>query len=160
VVAGAEAAARWGWRVARLPHRLRPLRVWGTHIADELAVDLVGLLRTAGFDSTAGKIADALTWGSAGPTLTPLDAECLLRVLRTPPAGLVELRALLVMSLRDAPGAALSCIECDCVSETAPGWVAIVVEDPDGVDAAGIATYCPPCAARLLEYAPRVGVYT
>jgi hypothetical protein len=136
------------------------LRLWGTHIADELAVDLVGLLRGAGFDSTAGKLADALTWGSAGPTLTPLDAECLLRVLQSPPDGLVELRALLVMSLREAPGTALSCIECDCVSETAPGWVAIVVRDPDGVEPDAVAAYCPPCAARVLEYAPRGGVYT
>ena len=123
------------------------MRVWGTHIADELAVDLVGLLHDAGFDSTAAKIAEALTWGSPGPTLTPLD-------------GLVELRALLVMSLREPPGTVLSCLECDCVSETAPGWVAVVVEDPDGVDAAAIATYCPPCAARVLEFAPRGGVYT
>ena len=136
------------------------MRVWGTHIADELAVDLVGLLREAGFASTAAKIAEALTWGRSGPTLTPLDAECLLRALHTPPHGLVELRALLVMSLREPPGAALSCIECDCVSRTAPGWVAVVVEDPDGVDPAGIASYCPPCAARMLEYAPRGGVYT
>lgn len=136
------------------------MRVWGTHIADELAVDLVGLLHGAGFDSTAGKIADALTWGSAGPTLTPLDAACLLRVLDSPPDGLVELRALLVMSLREPPATVLSCIECDCMSETAPGWVAVVVEDPDGDDPAGVATYCPPCAARVLEYAPRGGVYT
>lgn len=149
-----------GWRAVGLPHRLRPLRVWGTHIADELAVDLVGMLRGAGLDSTAAKIADALAWGSAGPTLTPLDAECLLRVLHTPPDGLVELRALLVMSLRERPGTVLSCIECDCMSDTAPGWVAVVVHDPDGVEAGGIATYCPPCAARVLEYAPRSGVYT
>ena len=158
VAGGAPGRAR-GWHGAHLPHRLRPLRVWGTHIADELAVDLVGLLREAGFASTAAKIAEALTWGHSGPTLTPLDAECLLRALHTPPQGLVELRALLVMSLREPPGTVMSCIECDCVSETAPGWVAVVVEDPDGVDAAGIATYCPPCAARVLEYAPR-GVYT
>lgn len=139
---------------------LRPLRIWGTHIADELAVDLVGMLRGAGFDSTAAKLADALTWGRPGPTLTSFDAECLLRVLGAPPSGLVELRALLVMSLREAPGTVLSCIECDCVSETAPGWVAVVVEDPDGVEPAGIGTYCPPCAAHVLEYVPRGGVYT
>ena len=150
----------WGWRAVPHPHRLRPLRVWGTHIADELAVDLVGMLRGAGFDSTAAKIADALAWGSAGPALTPLDADCLLRVLEAPPEGLVELRALLVMSLREPPGTVLSCIECGCVSETAPGWVAVVVRDLDGVEHDAIATYCPPCAARVLEYAPRGGVYT
>ena len=118
------------------------------------------MLRRAGFDSTRGKVADALTWGKPGPALTPLDAECLLRVLDAPPAGLVELRALLVMSLREPPGTVLRCIECECLSETAPGWVAVVVEDPDRVEPAGIATYCPPCAARLLEYSPRGGVYT
>ena len=79
------------------------MRVWGTHIADELAIDLVGLLRDAGFDSTAAKIAEALTWGRSGPTLTPLDAECLLRALHTPPHGLVELRALLVRASASRP---------------------------------------------------------
>ena len=136
------------------------MRLWGTHIADELALDLVGMLRGAGFDSTAAKIADALAWGRSGLTLTTLDAERLLRVLDTPPAGLVELRALLVMSLREKPGTVLSCIECGCMSETAPGWVAVVVDDPDGVEPSAVATYCPPCAARVLEYAPRGGVYT
>jgi hypothetical protein len=155
-----KAAGRRGWHTARLAHRLRALRLWGTHIADELAVDLVGLLRGAGFDSTAVKIADALAWGISGPTLTALDATCLLRVLDEPPAGLVELRALLVMSLREQPGTVLACVECGCLSETAPGWVAVVVEDPDGVDPSAVATYCPPCAARVLEYAPRGGVYT
>lgn len=136
------------------------MRVWGTEIAEELVVDLVGMLRRAGFDSTAGKVADALAWGRSGPTLTSDDAECLLRALDDPPPGLVELRAMLFLSLRDPPGSVLECLECACASETAPGWVAVIVEDPDGHDAAGIATYCPPCAARVLEYAPRAGVYT
>lgn len=136
------------------------MRLWGTHIADELAVDLVGMLRCAGFDSTAAKIADALAWGITGPTLTALDATCLLRVLDEPPAGLVELRALLVMSVREQPGTVLECVECGCRSETAPGWVVVVVEDPDGIEPSAVATYCPPCAARVLEYAPRGGVYT
>jgi len=139
---------------------LRPLRIWGTELADELVVDLVGTLRSAGYDSTAAKLAAALTWGTPGPSLTSFDAECLLRVLGDPPARLVELRAMLLMSLRDPPGTVLRCSECDCSSETAPGWVAVIVEDPDGVDPAGIASYCPPCAARLLEYSPRGAVYT
>jgi len=136
------------------------LRIWGTDVADGLVVDLVGLLRRRGLESTAQKLTDALTWGRPGPTLTSFDAECLLRVLDDPPNGLVELRALLLMSLRDPPGTPLRCVECECLSETAPGWVAVVVEDPDGVDPHGIATYCPPCAARVLEYARRGGVYT
>lgn len=139
---------------------LRPLRIWGTELADELVVDLVGMLRGAGFDSTAAKLAEALTWGTSSPPLTSLDAECLFRVLGDPPAELVQLRALLLMSLRDPPGTVLRCVECDCLSETAPGWVAVIVDDPDGVEPSGIATYCPPCAARLLEYSPRGGVYT
>ena len=139
---------------------LRPLRIWGTDVADELVVDLVGMLRGAGFDSTAAKLADALTWGRSSPSLTSLDAECLFRVLGDPPAALLELRALLLMSLRDPPGTVLRCVECECQSGTAPGWVAVIVEDPDGVEPSGIATYCPPCAARLLEYSPRGGVYT
>jgi hypothetical protein len=154
------AGGRGDWHGAPLAHTLRRLRIWGTDIADELAVDLVGLLRGAGFDATAGKIADAVTWGRPGPTLTARDAECLLRVLDAAPAGLLELRARLVTSLREPPGAVLQCVECDCVSETAPGWVAVVVEDPDGVDPGGVAAYCPPCAARVLEYTPRSGVYT
>jgi hypothetical protein len=139
---------------------LRPLRIWGTDVADELVVDLVGMLRSAGFDSTAAKLSHALRWGTSSPPLTSLDAECLYRVLGDPAAELVQLRALLLMSLRDPPGNVLRCVECDCLSETAPGWVAVIVEDPDGVEPAGIASYCPPCAARLLEYSPRGGVYT
>jgi hypothetical protein len=42
----------------------------------------------------------------------------------------------------------------------APGWVAVIVEDPEGLDPTGVATYCPPFAARLLECSPRGGVYT
>ena len=39
-------------------------------------------------------------------------------------------------------------------------WNLKTVEDPDGVDPSAVATYCPPCAARVLEYVPRGGVYT
>ncbi len=139
---------------------LRRLRIWGTDVADELAVDLVGMLRAAGFDSTAEKLTDALTRGWSNPSLTSLDRECLFRVLGDPPAGLVQLRASLLESLDDPPGIELRCVECDCVSATAPGWVAVIAEDPDEPDPPGVATYCPPCAARLLEYSPRGGVYT
>ncbi len=139
---------------------LRPLRIWGADVANELALDLVGMLRAAGFDSTARKLAEALTWGRPSPTLTSLDRECLFRVLGDPPSGLVELRASLLESLDDPPDLELRCVECDCVSATAPGWVAVIVGDPAGLDPPGVATYCPPCAARLLEYSSRNGVYT
>jgi len=142
---------------------LRALRVWGTEVADELVVDLVGMLRRAGYDSTAVKLQTALTWGRPEPTLTQLDAGCLFRVLADPPPGLVELRAAVLMDVEDSPGTVLCCTECDCVSLTGPGWVAVIVDDPDDSDNSApptIATYCPPCAARVLEYPPRAGVYT
>ena len=139
---------------------LRTLRLWGTDIEDSDVLDLVGLLRRAGFDSTAAKLTEALTWGRSGVSLSPLDRECLFRVLADPPESLVQLRATLLMSIDDPPGTVLACVECECVTDTGPGWVAVIVDDPDGIDPAGIATYCPPCAARLLEYAPRAGVYT
>ena len=47
----------------------------------------------------------------------------------------------------------LQCEECRCVSRTAPGWIAILVDDPDDDDEAPfVVTYCPPCAARELGY--------
>lgn len=139
---------------------LRALRLWGTDVEDAYVLDLVGLLRRAGFDSTAAKLAEALTWGRHSVSLSPLDRECLFRVLADPPEGLVQLRATLLMSIDDPAGTVLACVECECVSDTGPGWVAVIIDDPDGLEPAGIATYCPPCAARLLEYAPRAGVYT
>ena len=46
--------------------------------------------------------------------------------------------------------------ECRCLSETAPGWVAILVDDPDEMDEdAFVVMYCPPCAARELGYIQR-----
>jgi len=139
---------------------LRALRVWGTEVADELVVDLVGMLRRAGYDSTAVKLQTALTWGRPEPTLTQLDAGCLFRVLADPPPGLVELRAAVLMDVEDSPGTVLCCTECDCVSRTGPGWIAVIVDDPEDSAPPGVATYCPPCAARVLEYLPRAGVYT
>ena len=136
------------------------LRVWGTEVAGELVVDLVGMLRRAGFDSTAVKLQTAITWGRRDAELTQLDAECMFRVLGNPPSGLVELRAALLMDIADPPGTVLSCTECACVSSTAPGWVAVIVDDPDDGTAPSVASYCPPCAARVLEFVPRAGVYT
>jgi hypothetical protein len=138
---------------------LRALRVWGTEVAGELVVDLVGMLRRAGFDSTAVKLQTAITWGRDAE-LTQLDAECMFRVLVNPPSGLVELRAALLMDIADPPDTVLACTECACISRTAPGWVAVIVDDPDDDSPPSVAPYCPPCAARLLEYLPRAGVYT
>jgi hypothetical protein len=118
------------------------------------------MLRRAGHDSTAARLASALTWGESAVDLTPLDRECLFRVLASPPPCLVELRAALLMDRDDPPGTVLRCTECDCVSEEAPGWVALIIDEPDGLSPPGIASYCPPCAARVLEYMPRAGIYT
>lgn len=37
------------------------------------------------------------------------------------------------------------------VSDTGQGWVAYVVEDPDGEDETTVATYCPVCAEREFQ---------
>jgi hypothetical protein len=53
----------------------------------------------------------------------------------------------------------LRCTDCECVSRTAPGWVAVLVEDPDvdeGDEHATVAIYCPPCAGRVLAFEPSV----
>jgi hypothetical protein len=46
----------------------------------------------------------------------------------------------------------LRCDECRCSSKEAPGWVAILVRDPDEDAAPEVVFFCPPCAARELEY--------
>jgi hypothetical protein len=48
--------------------------------------------------------------------------------------------------------AGLRCDECRCSSKEAPGWVAILVRDPDEDAAPEVVFFCPPCAARELEY--------
>ena len=43
----------------------------------------------------------------------------------------------------------LACQECGCTSETAKGWVAFLVSDPEDENDPGIVVpYCPPCAYR------------
>lgn len=49
----------------------------------------------------------------------------------------------------------LRCNECWCVSEFTWGWVAYISEDPEAGEASVVATYCPPCAARVLDAQPR-----
>jgi len=51
----------------------------------------------------------------------------------------------------------LYCVECGCCSgELGRGWVAFCYgnSDPDEGDEAGIAVYCPPCAAAEFGYRP------
>lgn len=78
-------------------------------------VDLIAVLRAAGYESTARKLADPLTWGRSSRSLTALDRECLLRVRGGRPA-LGELRASLLASLDEPPGIELRCVECECIS--------------------------------------------
>ncbi len=49
----------------------------------------------------------------------------------------------------------LRCEECWCVSESAVGWFGLVAEEPDEGKGPVVATYCPPCAARVLDAKPR-----
>jgi hypothetical protein len=48
--------------------------------------------------------------------------------------------------------AGLRCDECRCSSTEAPGWLAILVQDPDEDGGPDVVFFCPPCAARELEY--------
>ncbi|MGL6279618.1 MAG: hypothetical protein ACRC50_08715 [Gaiella sp.] len=51
----------------------------------------------------------------------------------------------------------MRCDECGCHSETGAGWIALLAEDPDDDEApAAVVLVCPPCAARELDYVPRV----
>ena len=49
----------------------------------------------------------------------------------------------------------LRCEECWCVSASGAGWFGFVDEEPEDGQGAVVATYCPPCAARVLEAKPR-----
>jgi hypothetical protein len=133
-------------------------------VPNELVIELAGLLRLAGFDSSAAKLETALTWGEPVVPLTSLDRDCLLRVLVDPLPGLEPLRAALLTDRRNdrspGPRVEMRCTECECVSDTAPGWVALIAEDADGDEPGALVAYCPPCAARVLEYGPRARAYT
>ena len=55
----------------------------------------------------------------------------------------------------------LRCEECGCVStDRALGWLACIARDPDDLEGqAGVAVYCPACAARE-QLAPALASYT
>jgi hypothetical protein len=48
----------------------------------------------------------------------------------------------------------LKCEECRRSSESAFGWIALIVEDEDGDPdwEPYVVTYCPACAAREFDY--------
>jgi hypothetical protein len=48
-------------------------------------------------------------------------------------------------------GRVLVCIECDANSSgNAPGWCAMIADDPDEPGDPEVVVYCPECAAREL----------
>ena len=49
----------------------------------------------------------------------------------------------------------LQCVACWCVSDLGRGWIGFIAEDPEDGEGPAVATYCPPCAERELEAAPR-----
>jgi hypothetical protein len=53
----------------------------------------------------------------------------------------------------------LTCVECGCVSEHGRAWFGLIVEDPEDGEGPVVATYCPPCAERELDAAPRLPGY-
>lgn len=140
------------------------MRLGGTDVRTELVLTLAGLLRLGGFDSTAAKLEAALTWGEPVVPLTSVDRDSLLRVLTSPPAELEPLRTALATDREHdrspGPRTGLRCTECACVTHMGPGWVALIAEDPDDGEPSTVVSFCPPCAARVLEYEPRSRGYT
>ena len=49
----------------------------------------------------------------------------------------------------------LRCTECECVSEKAPGWVAMQAYDPDEDERPLLVVFCPVCAAREFGFERR-----
>jgi hypothetical protein len=141
------------------------VRLGGTDVPGELVIQLAGLLRLAGLDTTAARLESALAWGEPVVPLTSLDRDSLLHVLVDPRPGLQPLRAALLVDREHdrAPGTrvGLRCTECGCVSEAANGWMAFLADDAEsGEEGAEVVFYCPPCAAGVLEYVPRGRGYT
>lgn len=138
---------------------LARVRVDGVHVSDELVLELAGRLRREGFEWTAVRLERALMWGEQSVSFTPVDRECVFQVLDDPPAGLVQLRAAVLMARDEPEGVVLDCAECGCVSEQASGWIALLLHDEDEGDSQSVVAYCPPCAAQVLEYEPRATGY-
>jgi len=44
----------------------------------------------------------------------------------------------------------MRCAECDCVSDAAGGWIAVLGRDPEDDDAlTEVVAFCPVCATRV-----------
>ena len=68
----------------------------GVPVADANVLELARLVRDAGFDETAGRLEDAWKLEVKVLALTIPEREAILRALDDPPAGLAELRGVLV----------------------------------------------------------------
>ncbi len=69
----------------------------GIPVADKNVLELARLLRQAGFDDGAEKLEKGHDAETRVLALTIEDRECILRALDDPPAGLAELRGVLLL---------------------------------------------------------------
>ena len=72
----------------------------GFAVADEHVLELVGLLRQAGYDETADRLTEALRWSDELVGLRIADRLAILDVLDDAPAGLSGLYDVLVTEHR------------------------------------------------------------
>jgi hypothetical protein len=50
----------------------------------------------------------------------------------------------------------MRCAECDCFSEDAAGWVALLARHPERDDVPpNVVAFCPPCASREFKIAKK-----
>ena len=50
----------------------------------------------------------------------------------------------------------MRCAECDCVSDAAGGWIAVLGRDPEDDDAlTEVVAFCPVCPAREFRMAAK-----
>jgi hypothetical protein len=72
------------------------VRLAGVCVSDKDVLELARLLNDGGFDDTAEALVVALEAEQALVALTIQDREAILRTLNAPPAGLAELRGVLI----------------------------------------------------------------
>ena len=71
----------------------------GAHLSDDLVVELVKRLQRNGAEHTAQAIYSAARTGRSAPVLDSYDRRNMLAALDDPPAGLEELRSVLLGEL-------------------------------------------------------------
>jgi hypothetical protein len=75
---------------------LEAMMLAGTPVRDADVLELARLLRDAGFDDVAGRLEDAYDVETKVLALTIDNREAIVRALDDPPAGLTELRGVLL----------------------------------------------------------------